>query len=422
MRTASDHSLDASLGPAIGAVWWRLDGRDPTTSLLRLALTGMLAITAACGDASGGGSASLSLPTIAVDTMPALLLADDGTPEKLFSRVTARRLASGEIIVADQGTVSIRVFGRDGRLLRTLARQGPGPGELPAGFVLTMCQDTLVAIGQPPFAPSGVHIFVAGAGDVRSFRPRVEGEGLITAFDCLDGGRLLVRRGGNFRPLARPPDVNALTPDTVTYGILSTDPAKVAWLPPAITQWYVGYPWPNGPMPSAMAPHPFVPATLVVSSGDRVWFVDTGTGTLQAFDTSGTVVVTQQLTVPRQPFDSDALERRLARALREAQRAVDTARQTAIHASRFLPATMPIASAAYAAEGGGLWLRVFNLDDEAQQRFIVIGPDGVAIGTTVLPARFDVHQIGRDFVLGVRRDESGVESVVEFTLAPPAGR
>ena len=82
-----------------------------------------------------------------------------------------------------------------------------------------------------------------------------------------------------------------------------------------------------------------------------------------------------------------------------------------------LPRTMPLVSTAYAGADGEVWVRLFDLDEKtAPQRFVVVNRDGAEIAQATLPTGLDVQHIGRDFVLVVRRDSVGVESVLEYAL------
>lgn len=49
-------------------------------------------------------------------------------------------------------------------------------------------------------------------------------------------------------------------------------------------------------------------------------------------------------------------------------------------------------------------------------RWLVFGPDGEGLGGVDIPPDLEVWQIGRDFVLGVWRDELEVEFVRRHAL------
>ena len=52
--------------------------------------------------------------------------------------------AAGRVYVLDDAPPMIRVYGDDGALLRTIGREGSGPGEFRGGGMLMLSRDTLV--------------------------------------------------------------------------------------------------------------------------------------------------------------------------------------------------------------------------------------------------------------------------------------
>ncbi|MBK8002988.1 MAG: hypothetical protein IPK12_03350 [Gemmatimonadetes bacterium] len=70
-----------------------------------------------------GREAFLALPG------PLFTLDSGDDPELEYSAISAvRRLPSGEMVVADARSPVIRIFSPDGRRLRTIGREGGGPG------------------------------------------------------------------------------------------------------------------------------------------------------------------------------------------------------------------------------------------------------------------------------------------------------
>ncbi|HEU4628259.1 MAG TPA: hypothetical protein VFS08_00885 [Gemmatimonadaceae bacterium] len=387
----------------------------------------LAAALAACthDDGAVDALAGSGLPGVTVDTAPVLVLADDGTPEKLFQHVSARRLPDGRVAVADHGALTINVFRPDGAFDTTLARRGGGPGELRGDFHLAARADTLFVLGRPMMSPADVNVFVARGGFLRRFRPEVDNAPTgLTLHDRLATGQFFVERGREFRVITRAPEQGRLIPDSISYGLLPTDAegrtgGHVTWLPPVVRWWQFAYPWPNGPMPTAAARYPFAPRTLAVASGDRLWLIDTDSGRLRAFDGTGRQVVDARLTLEPAPLDAAALDRRRARELAAARRALDSSRVRAQYDPELLPARAPLVAEARAGADGELWLRLFDVDDAVAPRYVIVDREGRAIARATLPAGLDVQQIGRDFVLGVRRDSLDVERVVEYGLRRP---
>jgi hypothetical protein len=56
-------------------------------------------------------------------------------------------------------------------------------------------------------------------------------------------------------------------------------------------------------------------------------------------------------------------------------------------------------------------------EDDGLRRWVVFSPDGEqALARATLPASLELMEIGNDWVLGVERDDLGVESMVLYHL------
>jgi hypothetical protein len=385
-----------------------------------LALTGGIACdrTAADDPLSASG-----LPALGISGEPVLTLKDDGTPEKQFSGISVRRMPTGDIVVADQATSAIHLFARDGALRSTLARAGDGPGELRGPVLITSHADTIFTFGQPPMSPADVNVFIAANGFHSRSRPSAAGVNVLTVVDRLSTGELVVRRGSVFRALNAAPELGTLVPDSIVLGLFSSsrgrEPGTVVWFAPLIRHWMHAYPWRSGgPLTTGLAPYTLGPKMMVVASGDRLWFIDGATGTLRAVDGAGQEVSVHSISISPDPYDRPAVDRARAQALAGATREIDSAKAVAMYDPKLLPPMQPLLSGAHAGAAGGLWVRLFDLDERAAQRFLVVDRDGREIGRATVAAGLSIQHIGSDFVLGVRRDSLGVESVVEHRIGP----
>lgn len=61
--------------------------------------------------------------------------------------------------------------------------------------------------------------------------------------------------------------------------------------------------------------------------------------------------------------------------------------------------------------GGNLWVEEYRApgEEENQPRWEVFDPDGVWLGTVETPVGFQIFEIGEDYLLGLWRDDLGVE-------------
>src|SRR5688500_16980298 len=102
-----------------------------------------------------------NLPRWTLSSAPTLRIGDEATPNTQFLRVGAvMRVPSGEILVANGGTSELRLFSPSGEFLRSLTRQGQGPGELQSLGSVYRSRDTLNVF---EFEPRGsrIHVFTA---------------------------------------------------------------------------------------------------------------------------------------------------------------------------------------------------------------------------------------------------------------------
>lgn len=81
------------------------------------------------------------------------------------------------------------------------------------------------------------------------------------------------------------------------------------------------------------------------------------------------------------------------------------------------PDRAPLFVNAVGTADGEVWLERFVLDDVGPREFLVVNGSGRAIATVQLPRRFELHQAGMDFVLGVQRADDGVETVIELPVS-----
>ena len=78
---------------------------------------------------------------------------------------------------------------------------------------------------------------------------------------------------------------------------------------------------------------------------------------------------------------------------------------------------------------GHLWVQFYERPDQTEggrygfgavpiqpQHFSVFDPSGIWLGDIETPGRFNILDIGADYLLGVTRDEMGVEYILMYGL------
>jgi hypothetical protein len=72
-----------------------------------------------------------------------------------------------------------------------------------------------------------------------------------------------------------------------------------------------------------------------------------------------------------------------------------------------------------ADQTGRLWVQDYVKDheDDGLRRWVVFSPDGEqALARATLPASLELKEIGDDWVLGVEKDDLGIESIVLYDV------
>ena len=353
-------------------------------------------------------------PRLQLSPRPTVVIEDDGSVDKQFTRVAVRRLVNGDIVVGELAAHRLQIYGPNSALKRTIAKRGNGPGELPGEFHLVVTGDSLYAFGISPGSNNFVRVF-ASTGESRNEDRFTDNGRAVRAQSRLVNGAWLVAAGPAFKVLRTPPEVGCCTNDSTTYGVLipGTAEARVHWFKPVLTSWMVGHEWPGGPMP-ALSQYPYKPRVFVAASGDRVWFADAESATLTAFDHNARQIVSRKLNWTARSLDRAAVTRGEAHRLRQATRAIDTVKARAIANAAYFPPRLPHFDLAFGTDDGGLWLRKSNEDVGAPQQFVIVDRDGRERAEIVVPAHIDVQHVGRNFLLGITRDDDGVITIVEY--------
>ena len=76
-----------------------------------------------------------------------------------------------------------------------------------------------------------------------------------------------------------------------------------------------------------------------------------------------------------------------------------------------MPYTLPAFESLLMDDLGFVWAKIYDWDPVQPQRWVVFDPDGAALGSVEIPLGLEVKWIGPEAVLGVWKDEFGVEHV-----------
>lgn len=367
----------------------------------RIARAAPVATLLAC--TAAGSDADVEKPfgaPLALGTVPLLQIgvASGDTLQEFHRVVSPFQRADGSIVVPLAGSFEIRIFDRKGQFLRSLGREGAGPGEFRSITMAWERGDT-------------IEVFDGRLDRITRFLP----SNTVEAINL---------RG----PL---PDMSWAAPVSdgwVVAGVVTGEPGRrdsiqvrhfgrdgVDRGPIAAVPGYARYSASGYSGPAPLSPRP-----ILAAAGDRVYVGDSLEPAIGIHDAiAGTVSEIRWAFEPRDPEATlrAVVDSAIARA---APDRVDDVRRMLEAAPA--PHRVPIAWMLIVDELGFLWIRSFDpLADAAAfgglahpgvgGRWTVIGTDGQIVRTVTMPADFEPVQIRANAITGIARDELGVETV-----------
>lgn len=329
-----------------------------------------------------------------VDSLPAAELRPDasGNPREV---VAALLLSSGQVVVGDAGTQTLRWYDAHGRPLRTVDRTSGG------GFVSLSALSHLDGGGLVAWDAGNASAAAFDAdGHPLPARSALEAgdEAIGTVLGAFGDGTLLGEgeKSSTFvvSPVPRRDRVALLR---VSYAPTRIDTVASVAGPEELT-------W--GDETSALRLQvPFARRTRVAVRGDRFWTADSDRLEVRVWSRDGRLLQIARAAPPPRPID--ARERRRAQATLAARARGDLSPTAAdsLLAHLPIPETWPAFAELRVDAEGAVWLRS-AAPDEAR-RWAIFAADGRLLGTVLLPPGLELLDVGRDRILGIWRDEHG---------------
>jgi hypothetical protein len=355
-------------------------------------------------------AAAQAVPEIAL-RQPALQIgvADGDSAYILFGAWQAFRTTDGRVVVVNGGTRQIRIYDRAGRHVRTLGRQGDGPGEFRMlQQVGLIAADSIAAydIGNGRitiFAPDGN---VARSTTVQPFANTV----LPRGFGFTSRGSLLVRTDFDrvFRPGTRR--------DTVQFALVSTVDGVAR---DTLGRYRGEEAFVLAGGGAAFRRNVIFGRDVFASArGERLVIGENDDFSFDVYFAGGQTRRTyRQAHTPRRVTRAEvaAMNRQWLDGLSSQFRSGVEA-----HIGEFPHSeTHPAYSALVAGVDGTTWVQHAAVPGSADRRWTVFGADGRPVRHVSATLPLEVFDAGPDYVLGRLRDEYDVERILLFTL--PAG-
>jgi hypothetical protein len=406
-------------------------------------IAAVLVAAAACGDSStqSGNAATRDSAgiTIVENTAPSWTDADawhlsetptltlgsaEGDSSQEFYQVAGMaRLSDGTIVVANNGSSELRYFSPDGTLRARAGHKGGGPGEFQMLMSLQRLPgDSLLAYDLmnrrlSVFDRAGRHgrdIAMASTGPVVMMQIAgrfKDGRYLALSPNTSVGPAMLSRPVGPARDSTVVLLLDTAATIADTLGLFPGARVNVR------NMEMLGR---SFPMP---VPVPFSPST-VIAAGDSVAYVGTSdTYEIRVLAPDGTLRRLIRYAQPPRPVtdaDKEAYAERLKdfRMPGPANAMMDQFRKAMTDVE--YPETMPAYGQISVDADQNLWVADVTAGSDAPTRWSVFDPQGRLRGFVTTPPRFQVRDIGADYVLGAMTDETEIERVLLYQLIKPS--
>lgn len=323
--------------------------------------------------------------------------AEDGNGPEVLGRIGAlAEDAGGRIWALESADQVFKVFGPDGRFIRTVGRKGGGPGEMRQVAGVAVTSDGRLMVVDPQGAR--VSVFDTAGAFLRSFP--VSGGFVIMPWP---GG--LDKAGYFYNVVPRP------SPEGFAFALVRHDTAMTpldTLIPPRQgRQEFFEHRTRDGSMRATV---PFTPSVRwrFTRAGD-FWAVQTGTYELFRQSARGDTI--RKVTKPFQAVPVTAADK--DEALKGFKWFTDQGGK--VDASR-IPGVKPAVEDFLVAEDGYLWVNPVVADTSAQGRTLeIFDPEGRFLGVLRLPFELQFYPkpvLTGDRIIAMTQDSSGVPYIV----------
>lgn len=337
----------------------------------------------------------------------------EGAPELEFAGIIgASFLGDSLIAMGDAGSRELRIFDREGKVVRTMGRQGSGPGEFEFPSWFSTCgTDTLFVrdIKGSTLSRFSIDGHLVGKATLRmgptAGPPRALVCGPAGTFVAITHTKLGQDEMRQPAPFRGQTSVLLIDHDGHVRSTLGTFPAG--------EEYFLGL---------SVRPRPLGKRTLIAADDERVYV---GTGDSYAvtmFSANGQQLGELSRAVPLRRItrsDRDAyIESQLAGVRNPDQRENGMRQLRALS----YPDEYPAYGALIVADNGSVWIGDFDPLERPPSQWRVFDRGGQLIGRITTPIGFELYEIRKDELIGRDRDADGVERVVVYRIRKTARR
>jgi hypothetical protein len=163
-------------------------------------------------------------------------------------------------------------------------------------------------------------------------------------------------------------------------------------------------------------PRPFSRSAVAAVSGRSFFYGSQDSYEIRVLDQSGELSRIIRRDKAPAPVTDAQVEAVLAEMVDEADDDDQSREFRRMFREAPIPEEHPAHGAIYADKLGFLWVEEYRLPGEESRITTVFDPEGRVVETLVLPPGLRIEEIGEDYILGVYRDELGVEYLRSYDL------
>jgi hypothetical protein len=300
-------------------------------------------------------------------------------------------------VIADGGSSQLRFFDSTGAFIEAVGRAGQGPGEFEYIRGLERCgADSVFAFD----LNWQMKVFTSAGKLGRELVVREPG-GTTTPYTlaCSPTGVLVISLWG---ARTQAPTIGFHRSMSKVL-VLDAEGRQTADLGEHLASERIG-------TQNGSSPHPFGRRTSIAAGPDAVYLGDGGAFEVRRYSRAGKLERIQ-----RAPSEDLSIGPSVVEAYRTEQLAAATEQSRPAIERRI--AEMPVLEKLPAFTrlrvdaDGNVWAQRFRPSGAVRERWGVFSEDGSFLGHVELPNRFALLEIGNDYVLGVTKDDEGVERV-----------
>lgn len=341
--------------------------------------------------------------------------AEEAGPYQFSFISTGLLLDGGRIAVAEQSAAEVRLFGADGRHLRSVGRRGGGPGEFQViSGLFRRSGDSLAAYDQ---SQRRMTFFPVVSGEPRVVRSQAVpgGRGDFDAFGAFADGRLLLYNpGGGFRPDLEP-GLQWVATEVVVLDPADGAARTIARLPSR--QQFV---LPGGDTRVLAPAHDAIRA----ATDDGFYWGTSDKYEIRFFDGEGNLRRILRRPVASRPVVPAMIDTWIAQNLEEVRRREGEAavpRYRQIYDEASFGERVPVFERAFVDGDGRLWVGSSEWPDRlaVSVRWSIFAPNGAWLGQLDAPPQLRIVDCRDDLVLGIWQEEGDAPYVQVHRLRRP---